>query len=66
MTEPADLVDLENTKARATITVTGNVVKKFAEGGENRIQCDIQAVDALSGVKLTGSFIAALPSKSRV
>jgi hypothetical protein len=63
MTEPADLVDLENTKARATITVTGNVVKKFAEGGENRIQCDIQAVDALGGVKLTGSFIAALPSK---
>jgi hypothetical protein len=38
-------------------------VKKFAEGGENRIQCDIQAVDALGGVKLTGSFIAALPSK---
>ncbi len=63
MTEPADLVDLENTKARATITVTGNVVNKFMEGGENRIQCDIQAVDALGGVKLTGSFIAALPSK---
>jgi hypothetical protein len=38
-------------------------VNKFVEGGEKRIQCDIQAVDALGGVKLTGSFIAALPSK---
>ncbi len=63
MTEPADLADFENTKARATITVTGTVVNKFVEGGENRIQCDIQAADALGGVKLTGSFIAALPSK---
>ena len=63
MTEPADLTDLENTKARATITVTGTVVNKFVEGGENRIQCEIQAADALGGVKLTGSFIAALPSK---
>jgi acyl dehydratase len=63
MTEPADLTDFENTKARATITITGNVVKKFAEGGENRIQCELQAADALGNVKLTGSFIAALPSK---
>ncbi|MDI6742611.1 MAG: MaoC/PaaZ C-terminal domain-containing protein [Smithella sp.] len=63
MTEPADLTDFENTKTRATITVTGEVVKKFAEGGENLIQCDITAMDALGSVKLTGSFIAALPSK---
>jgi acyl dehydratase len=63
MTEPADLTDFENTKARATITITGTVVKKFAEGGENRIQCELQAADALGNVKLTGSFIAALPSK---
>jgi acyl dehydratase len=63
MTEPTDLTDFENTKARATITVTGKVVNKFTEGGENRIQCDIQAADALGGIKLTGSFIAALPSR---
>ena len=63
MTEPADLTDFENTKARATITISGKIVKKFAEGGENRIQCEIQAADALGNVKLTGSFIAFLPSK---
>lgn len=63
MTEPADLTDFENTKARATITITGEVVKKFVEGNENLIQCDIRAMDALGSVKLTGSFMAALPSK---
>lgn len=63
MTEPVDLNNFDNTKARATITVKGEVVKKFEENGEKLIQCDIQAVDALGGVKLTGSFIAALPSK---
>lgn len=63
MTEPADLTDFENTKSRATITVTGKVVKKYVENGENRILCEILAADALGGVKLTGSFIAALPSK---
>lgn len=61
MTEPADLHDLENTKKRATITVTSKVVKKFEENGEKRIQCDIIAEDANSGKKLTGYFIAALP-----
>lgn len=63
MTEPADLTDFENTKGRATITIKGEVVKKYTEGKENFIQCDIQAIDALGSVKLTGSFIAALPSK---
>lgn len=63
MTEPADLTDFENTKARATIIITGKVVKKYVEKGENRIQCDIIAADTLGGIKLTGSFIAALPSK---
>lgn len=63
MTEPADLTDFENTKGRAAITIKGEVVKKYTEGRENFIQCDIRAVDALGSVKLTGSFIAALPSK---
>lgn len=61
MTEPADLHDLENTKQRATITVTGKITKKFEENGEKKIQCDIVAKDALGGTKLLGFFIAALP-----
>jgi hypothetical protein len=61
MTEPADLDDMENTKDRATITVSGKIVKKYVENGEKRIQCDIIAQDALGSRKLSGFFIAALP-----
>jgi acyl dehydratase len=61
MTEPADLDDMENTKDRATIIVSGKVVRKYEENGEKRIQCDIIAQDALGSKKLSGFFIAALP-----
>lgn len=61
MTEPVDLDDHENTKARATLTVTGKVTEKYEEAGEKRIKCDITVADALGGVKITGSFVAALP-----
>jgi len=61
MAEPVDLDDMENTKDRATIIVSGEVVKKFEENGEKRIQCDIIAQDALGSKKLSGFFIAALP-----
>jgi hydroxyacyl-ACP dehydratase HTD2-like protein with hotdog domain len=61
MTEPVDLDDMENTKDRATIIVSGEIVKKFEENGEKRIQCDIIAQDALGSKKLSGFFIAALP-----
>ena len=61
MTEPVDLDDFENTKARATLTVTGKVTEKFEEAGEKRIKCDIAVVDALGAVKITGTFTAALP-----
>ena len=61
MTEPADLDDMENTKDRATIIVSGKVVRKYEENGEKRIQCDIIALDALGSKKLSGFFIAALP-----
>lgn len=61
MTEPADLDDMENTKDRATIIVSGEVVKKFEENGEKIIRCDIIAQDALGSKKLSGFFIAALP-----
>jgi len=60
MTEPADFDDLENTTKRATITVTGKVVKKYEENGENRIQCDIVAQNGFNSTKLTGFFIAAI------
>ena len=61
MTEPADLNDMENTKNRATITISGKIVKKYEENGEKIIECDIIAKDALGSRKLTGFFVAALP-----
>ena len=61
MTEPADSDDMENTKDRATIIVSGRVVKKYVENGEKIIRCDIIAKDALGSKKLSGFFIAALP-----
>ena len=63
MTEPCDLNDMENTSARATLTVTGKVTEKKEEGGDNLIVCEIQTADALGGVKITGTFSAALPKK---
>jgi len=61
MTEPADFDDMENTKKRATITITGKVTEKFEESGEKKIKCDVVARDALGDIKLTGFFIASLP-----
>ena len=60
MTEPVDLNDYENTKDRATITVSGHIVEKYEENGENRIRCEIVATDAKGGRKLDGYFIAAI------
>jgi acyl dehydratase len=61
MTEPVDWDNVENTKNRATIVVTGKVVKKYEENGEKKIQCDIIAKDLLGSRKLDGFFIVALP-----
>ena len=61
MTEPVDWDNVENTKDRATIIVSGKVVKKFEENGEKKIECEIIAEDALGSKKLSGFFIAALP-----
>ena len=60
MTEPVDFDDWENTRQRATITITGKVKHKFEENGEKRIRCDIVAKDGLGNAKLRGFFIAAL------
>lgn len=61
MTEPMDWDDLENTKDRATIKISGKVVHKHEENGEKIIRCDIIAQDALGSKKLSGFFIARLP-----
>ena len=61
VTEPVDWNNVENTTDRATITVSGKVVKKYEENGEKRIHCSIVAKDALGSRKLDGFFIVALP-----
>jgi acyl dehydratase len=61
MTEPVDWNNVENTKNRATITISGKVVKKYEENGEKRVHCSIVAKDALGSRKLDGFFIVALP-----
>jgi len=61
MTQPVNLDDYENTKDRATITVSGKVVEKYEENGEKRIRCEIVAQDAQGSRKLAGFFVAALP-----
>ena len=61
MTEPVDWNNVENTKNRATITISGKVIKKYEENGEKIIHCSIVAKDALGSRKLDGFFIAALP-----
>ena len=61
VTEPVDWNNVENTTDRATITVSGKVVKKYEENGEKRIHCSIVAKDALGSKKLDGFFIVALP-----
>jgi acyl dehydratase len=61
MTQPVNLDDFENTKDRATITVSGKVIEKYEEKGEKRIRCEIFAQDAQGSRKLTGFFVVALP-----
>ena len=61
MTDPVVWNNVENTKNRAIITVTGKVIKKYEENGEKRIQCNVIAKDALGSRKLDGFFIVALP-----
>ena len=46
-----------------TITVTGAVTDKRQENGSNLITCEITAADQNGGVKVSGSFVAALPSR---
>ncbi len=45
------------------ITCTGIITKKYEEEGEGRIAGKLQAADQNGDVKVTGTFIAALPHK---
>jgi len=51
------------TKPGNTITISGKVIDKKQEGGENLIVCEVVAQDETGDVKVTGSFSAALPLK---
>ncbi len=61
MTQPVNLDDFENTKSRATITVSGKVIEKYEENGEKRIRCEIIAQDAQGNRKLSGFFVVSSP-----
>ncbi len=52
------------TRPGNTITITGKVIDKRKQAGENLITCEVVAVDEALDVKVTGSFDAALPTKS--
>lgn len=42
------------------ITITGRVVEKFEADGEQRVRCEVEAVDQAGQRKLKGEFVAAL------
>lgn len=46
------------------ITCTGKITEKYEADGEGRIAGKVQAVDQNGDVKVTGTFIAALPHRS--
>ncbi len=52
------------TRPGNTITITGKVIDKREQAGENLITCEVVAVDEALDVKVTGSFDAALPTKA--
>jgi acyl dehydratase len=45
------------------ITCTGTITKKYEEEGEARIAGKVQAADQNGDVKVTGTFVAALPHR---
>ena len=52
------------TKPGNTIAISGKVIDKKQEAGENLVVCEVVAQDKTGDVKVTGSFSAALPMKS--
>ena len=47
-----------------TVTCRGRVTRKYAAGGESRIDGELQALNRKGEVTIHGSFTAALPSRS--
>ncbi len=46
------------------ITCTGTITDKYEADGEGRIAGTVQAADQTGNVKVTGTFVAALPKRS--
>ena len=51
------------THLQDVITCTGTITNKFEVDGEGRIVGQVQATDQTGQVKLTGSFVAAMPKR---
>ena len=52
------------TRLNDQITCTGTITEKYEADGEARIAGKVQAVDQNGDVKVTGTFVAALPRRS--
>lgn len=46
------------------ITCTGTITEKYEENGEGRIAGKVQAADQNGDIKVTGTFVAALPHRA--
>ena len=51
------------THLQDVITCTGTITNKYEVDGEGRIVGQVQATDQTGQVKLTGSFVAAMPKR---
>src|SRR5256886_15380598 len=52
------------TRIDDVITCTGKITEKYEADGETRIAGKVQAVDQNGDVKVSGTFVAALPRRS--
>jgi len=46
------------------ITCTGTITEKYEENGESRIAGKVQAADQNGDIKVTGTFVAAVPRRA--
>ncbi|HZS79053.1 MAG TPA: MaoC/PaaZ C-terminal domain-containing protein [Ktedonobacteraceae bacterium] len=52
------------TRLGDVITCSGKITEKYEVDGEARIACKVQAVDQNGDVKVTGTFVAAVPRRN--
>jgi hypothetical protein len=45
------------------VVCRGKVTRKFEEGGEKRVEGEVEALNQKGEVLISGSFVAALPSR---